>query len=130
MLLMTRLTTGDADAFLCGPAVMNYLIGTGAALPLDEYYADGFLADSGLEPFYATVQETEESDPHTILAGFRLDPVNALTKRGALTSEGACLLVTTNGTNPDSTVKALQNLIDILLEESADAGTESTEPAA
>ena len=130
MLLMTRLTTGDADAFLCGPAVMNYLIGTGAALPLDDYYADGFLADSGLEPYYVAVQETEDTEPHTILAGFRLDPVKALTRRGALSSEGAFLLVTSNGTNVDSTLRTLENLMDLLMEESADAGTESAEPAA
>ena len=130
MLLMTRLTTGDADAFLCGQAAMDQLIGTGVALPLDDYAAGGWLSAFDLEPFYAQVQEAEESEPYTILAGFRMDKVTVLSKLGAIDNSGAYLLVTSNGTNVDTTLKALENMVDILMEDEADAAAEGTEPAA
>lgn len=129
MLLMTRLTTGDVDAFLCSQAVMDALLNTGAALALDDSAAAGFMEGRGLEPFYATVQDEEDSEPYTILAGYRLDPVSKLAELGAMNNEGAFLVVTINGTNQDTTLRALENMIDLLTED-ADAGTKGAEPAA
>ena len=130
MLLMTRLTTGDADAFICSQPVLDYLIGSGATLPLDDYCAGGWLEGRDVEPIYATVQENEQAEPSEILAAYRLGTVGPLARLGALYDEDVYIAVMINGTNTDTTVKALENLVDILAEADADAQTEAAEPAA
>ena len=130
MLLMTRLTTGDADAFLCNQAVLDYLIGSGASLALDDFYAEGWLEGRNVEPYFANVQEDEASEPYTILAAMKLGDTQPLARLGAMVEEDVYMVVTVNGTNVDTTVKALENMIDIFSEEAGDAQAEAAEPAA
>ena len=119
MLLMTRLAAGEGDAFFAGQEAMNALATSGACLPLDEYYEKGWLADSGLEPYYATVTDEETGESATHLAGFRLDSLTALADLEAFDNQGAYLVVMSNSTNLDTTMKVLETIVDDLKEASA-----------
>jgi hypothetical protein len=118
MLLMTRLALGEADAFLATEACMNALVRSGVCLPLDDYYAAGWLRDSGLEPWYADIEYEETGEKDRVLAGFHLDAATALKARGAFDSEGAYLAVMVNGTNIDTTLKAVEIFIEDIMKES------------
>lgn len=118
MLMMTRLAVGEGDAFLCSESAMGTLVGSGAALALDDYYAGGWLADSGLEPYYATVEDEEAGTSETFLAGFRIDGLTALSDMGAFDNAGAYLAVASNGTNTDTTLRAVAHMVEALERES------------
>lgn len=126
MLLMTRLSAGEGDAFLAGPEAMDALVLSQALEPLDEYVADGWLSEYCLEPYYATLEDEDTGERQTFLAGLRLDTVDALAQMQALDNEGAFLCLTVNGGNLETTMKALE----IMMEDLTDAATEATEPAA
>ena len=119
MLLMTRLAVGEGDAFLAGPKAMEALVSSGACMPLDTYWAEGWLNDSGLEPYYATVTDEETGETTTFMAGLRLDSLSALSRREAFANEGGYLVITSNGTNLETTMKAVAYVIEDLREESA-----------
>ena len=129
MLLMTRLTVGEADAFLTGQAGMDALVNSQALEPLDDYVAAGWPGDFGLEPYYATYQDEEAGTSTTYLAALKLDGVTALAERGAFANEGAYLCVTANGGNVQTTMKALQYMLEDLSEDDH-AETGASEPAA
>ena len=129
MLLMTRLAVGEGDAFLASPALMEALVNGSALTPLDEYVAAGWLAEYGLEPYYVTLEDEDTGGKLTYLAGLRLDSVNALAQMGAFNNSGAFLCVTNNGGNLDTTLKALEFMMEDLTE-AEHAATEDTEPAA
>lgn len=129
VLLMTRLGVGEGDAFLTCEAAMESLVRSQALVPLDEYVADGWLGEYGLEPYYATLEDEETGESQTFLAGLRLDSVTALSQMGAFNNQGAFLCVASNGGNVETTMKALETMMKDLTE-AADAGTENTEPAA
>lgn len=118
MLLMTRLAVGDADAFLATEACMNALVRSGICLPLDDLYAAGWLRDSGLEPWYADITYEETGETATALLGFHLDNATALRNRGAYDNEGAYLAITVNGTNIDTTLKAVEIFVNDIMRES------------
>lgn len=119
MLLMTRLAVGEGDAFFAGQDAMDALVRSGACLPLDDYWASGWLGDSGLEPYYATLTDEETGETTTLMAGLKLDSLTALAKREAFDNSGAYLAVMANGTNRDTTMKALEYIIGNLRKESA-----------
>lgn len=116
ILLMTRLSTGEGDAFLADENAMAALVNTGACVPLDEYYSAGWLKDSGLEPWYATIEDEETGESTTFLAGFKIDALNGLRNRQAFENRGAYLTVMQNGTNIDTTMKVLEHMVDLLKE--------------
>lgn len=129
ILLMTRLAVGEADAFLASQAAMDALITSEALVPLDESVEQGWLAEYGLEPFYATVEDAETGERTTTLAGLRLDSVTALAQLGAFNNEGAYLCVTGNGGNVETTMKALEVMMEELTHwqpEENHAGTENS----
>lgn len=129
MLLLTRLAVGEGDAFLTTQAGLDALVASQVLVRLDDYVAAGWPGDFGLEPCYATYTDEETGASETYLAGLRLDSVTALTTRGAFASEGAILCVASNGGNVETTMKALEYMLQDLTEETHDpAGT--TEPAA
>ena len=128
MLLMTRLAVGEGDAFLASQSVMDALVQSEALLPLDDYVAEGW-PGYGLEPYYATWSDEETGESETLLAGLRLDEVDALYDLRAFYNEGAYLCVTANGGNVQTTMKALEVMLQDLMEGDY-AASEDTEPAA
>lgn len=125
ILLMTRLAIGEGDAFLASASAMEALVRSDALLPLDDAVAGGWLADSGLEPYYVETQNEETGETKRWLAGLRLDRLDALLKRQAFNNDGAFLCVTQNGGNVETTMKALEMMIKVLTEDSH-AGTEDS----
>ena len=118
MLLITRLSVGECDAFLASPTAMEGLVTSDVLVPLDDAVAGGWLAAYGLEPWYATQTDEETGQSHTFLAGLRLDGVDALIRRGAFNNEGAFLCVSANGGNVETTMKALEFMLEDLTEAS------------
>lgn len=112
MLLMTRLATGEGDAFLASQDAMDALVSAGACLPLDEYWADGWLSGCGLEPYYAEAGEAGRR-----LCGLRIDALHALYDLGAFDNRGAYLAVAANGRNLDSTLRAVALAAEALIGE-------------
>ena len=129
MLLMTRLAVGEGDAFLTGQAGMDALVNSQVLEPLDDYVAAGWPGDFGLEPYYVTYQDEETGNSTTYLAGLRLDSVSFLSERQAFINEGAFLCVATNGGNVETTMKALEYMLQDMTE-GGHAATEAAEPAA
>jgi len=119
MLLMTRLAVGEGDAFFAGQAAMDALMKSGVCMPLEEYYESGWLRDSGLEPYYGEVIDEETGESATHLAGFRLDSLTAMRDLEAFDNQGAYLVVMSNGTNIDTTMKVLETIVRDLKEASA-----------
>ena len=112
MVLMTRLAVGEGDIFLASEKAMNALVSSGACLPLDDYWNDGWLA--GLEPFYADITDDETGEKVTIMAGLRLDGLDALRDMQAFNNRGACLVVARNGQNIDASLLAAEYLVEAL----------------
>ena len=124
MLLLTRLTVGECDAFLASQPAMDALVSSKALMPLDEPLKRGWMSGSGLEPYVVTTEDEDTGETATWTAGLRLDGVDALAKLGAFDNEGAFLCVTDTGGNPEAAMKTLEYLIEYLTE--ADhAGTEA-----
>lgn len=119
MVLTARVANFEGDAFLASADAMDALVQMGVLEPLDDYVAAGWMADRGLEPYYATVTDEDTGETTTYLAGLRLDPVDALYSRGAFNNEGAFLAVTSYGENIDTTMFTLETMIDALMEEGA-----------
>lgn len=111
MLLMTRLSTGEGDAFIANQSAMDALVNAGACLPLDSYLEAGWMSGHNLEPY-----RVAEDAP---VSGLRLDSLDALSKLGAFDNEGAFLAVAVNGHNVDSTLRALQIMVEDLEREGA-----------
>ena len=114
MLLMTRLATGEGDAFLADPNAMNALTDSLACLPLDDYVADGWLSGYGLEPYYRTYEDEETGQSVTHLIGLRIDALTSLYDREIMDNRGAFLAVASNGRNVDSTLRALEIVVEDL----------------
>lgn len=112
MVLMTRLAVGEGDIFLANANAMNALVGSGACLPLDGYWSDGWLHD--LEPHYAETTDDETGETVTIMAGLKLDGLNALRDMQAFNNEGAYLVIAQNGQNIDVSLLAAQYLVEDL----------------
>lgn len=129
MLLVTRLAVGEGDAFFANQSAMDQLGYSQALEPLDEWVADGWLAEYGLEPWYVTLEDEETGESTTYLAALRLDSVEALARMGAFNNQGAFLCVTNNGGNVETTKKALEVMMADLME-ATNAGAEAAEPAA
>ena len=123
MLLLTRLTVGECDAFLASPEAMDALVTSDTLVPLDDALAEGWMDAFGLEPYAVTTEDEESGESTTWTAGLRLDSVSALAKMGAFDNRGAFLCVTGTGGNEQAAMKALEYLIGDLTEAS-DAGTE------
>ena len=114
MVLMARLAVGECDIFLASGEAMEKLIASGTLLPLDEYYADGWLRESGLEPYYATVEYEEGGQSETLLMGFKLDSVSGLRDMGAMNNEGAYLAISALSDNLETSMKAAELLLEDL----------------
>ena len=116
MALLARLSVGEGDAFLASRQVMDQLVLGGALLPLDEIVESGWMSGLELEPYYVTVEDGETGEESTYLAGLRLDTLDALSKMDAFRNEDAFLAIPANGTNQDTTLYALEFMVDALLQ--------------
>lgn len=116
MLLMTRLAVGEGDIFLANQNAMDALVNSGACLPLDDYWASGWLNDSGLEPYYATLTDEETGETTTLLAGLKIDALDGLLEREAFNNRGAYLAVAANGQNVEASIAAAEYLVEDLKE--------------
>ena len=130
MLLMTRMSVSEGDAYLASQDGIDALVNAQALLPLDDAVAGGWMAAYSLEPYYATFTDEITGESYTFLAGLRLDGVDALMDMKAFNNRGAYLCLAAGGTNPETTMKVLEIMIDDLTEDTAHAAAESTEPAA
>lgn len=119
MVLMTRLAVGEGDIFLANKNAMDALVNAGACLPLDDHWAAGWLNDSGLEPYYATVTDGETGESATLLAGLRLDSLTALREMEAFNNEGAFLVIAENGENIEASLRAAEFMVEDLKKEAA-----------
>ena len=124
MLLITRLSVGECEAFLASEAAMEALVASETLAPLDDALAAGWMSAYGLEPYTVTTEDEDTGKTATWTAGLRLDSVDALAKMGAFDNEGAFLCVTSNGGNTEAAMKALEYLMSDLTEASH-AGTEA-----
>ena len=115
MLLMTRLSTGEGDAFIANQSAMDALVNAGACLPLDAYLEAGWMSGHDLEPYRGAAAGIADAP----ICGLRLDSLDALSKLGAFDNEGAFLAVAVNGHNVDSTLRALQIMVEDLEREGA-----------
>lgn len=129
ILLITRLTVGEPDAFIATQAAMDALVASQVLIPLDDYVAAGWPGDYGLEPYYATLEDEETGESTTFLAGLKMDDVDALTDLGAFYNDGTYLCVAGNGGNVETTMKALETMLHDLTEGDY-AHAEAAEPAA
>ena len=118
MLLMTRLAVGEGDAFFASQSAMDALVQSEVLLALDDAVAEGWLGELGLEPYYATYSDEESGESYTFLAGLKLDSVMALQQMGVFYNENAYLCVATNGGNVETTMKALEFMLEDLTEAS------------
>lgn len=109
MLLMARLATGEGDLFLAGPDAMDALLQADACLPLDDYWNVGWLHQ--LEPYYADIVDEETGESVRVIAGLKLDSLDALYDLRAMYNEGACLVVAVNGTNIETSMKTAELLV-------------------
>ena len=124
MLLLTRLSVGECDAFLASQEAMDALVSSDTLVPLDDALAAGWMSAYGLEPYAVTTEDEDTGKTATWTAGLRLDSVDALAKMEAFDNEGAFLCVTSNGGNTEAAMKALEYLMSDLTEASH-AGTET-----
>ena len=118
MLLLTRLSVGECDAFLASQEAMDALVTSETLVPLDDALAEGWMSGIGLEPYVITTEDEDTGKIATWTAGLRLDSVDALAEMGAFDNEGAFLCVTTNGGNTEAAMKALEYLMRDLTEAS------------
>ena len=126
ILLMTRLTTGEGDAFFASQSAMDALVRSGAVMDLGEIVAGGWLSRYQLEPYYATFTDSDTGESTTFLAGLKLDPVNALYEMQAFCNQGAYLALPANGENTEDTLRAME-LLMAKLTEAAHAESDGTE---
>ena len=124
MLLITRLSVGECDAFLASEAAMEALVASETLAPLDDALAAGWMSAYGLEPYAVTTGDETGGERATWTAGLRLDRVDALSKLGVIDNKGAFLCVTANGGNTEAAMKTLEYLMSDLTEASH-AGTET-----
>lgn len=125
MILAARLSLREGDAFIASSFALEALLGNEVYLPLDDYLADGWLADLDLEPVMHTSVETGE----THVAALRLDNVPALAEMGAINNNGAALMIMWNSTNLETSMNVVEHMIRGLVEGTY-ASAENTEPAA
>ena len=114
MTLLARLSVGEGDAFLASRQVMDQLVLGGALLPLDEIVENGWMKRFELEPYYVTVEDGETGEKSTYLAGLKIDTLDALSEMDAFRNEDAFLAIPANGTNQDTTLHALEIMVDAL----------------
>ena len=126
MLLLTRLATGEGDAFFASEKAMEALVRSGALRPLDEAEAQHWLDAYGLEPYYAQVTDEETGETTRFLAGLRLDAADGLMALQAFNNRGAFLALPAASENPDSTARALELFFDGIREVD-DAQSDGTE---
>lgn len=110
MLIMARMSVGDGDVYLASETAANYMMGAEIGLPLDEYLADGWLADYDLEP----VTYTDADTGTTYVTALRLDSVTALSELCGLSTEGACLFIGANSNNIETSMAVAENVISQL----------------
>lgn len=125
MLLMARLSLGEADVFFASGVCMESLCASEAFEPLDSYLAEGWMDGLDLEPYYCTSAETGE----TWIAGLKLDNVPGLAEIGAFDNSGAVLVITANSTNADTSMQVAEYIIRELMEGDY-VSAHSPEPAA
>ena len=114
MTLLARLSVGEGDAFLASRQVMDQLVLGGALLPLDEIVENGWMKRFALEPYFVTVKDEESGKESNYLAGLKIDTLDALSEMDAFRNEDAFLAIPANGTNQDTTLYALEIMVDAL----------------
>lgn len=132
MLLMTRMSGGDADIYLTNESGLAQMLTSGVCLALDEYLAEGWLEGIEYEPFtytdldYETDPPTEISDPY--IAAVKLGAIPALQDMAVIYDE-LYMVVAGNCTNLETSMETIEYLLTELTE-AEDAPAPSSEPEA
>ena len=74
------------------------------------------------------VADEETGETETFMAALRLDEVDALLELEAFNNEGAYLVIASNGTNIETSMKTVEIMIEDLMEGNYHVAAESTEP--
>ena len=121
MVLATRLSTGEADVFLCNEYALANLQGAEAALNLEPYLEAGWLEGLDVETheieiydFDTTGEILEIKDRY--IGAIKLDNVDGLYNRGAMENEGTYLVIASNGTNIETTIETVEVMLRDLME--------------
>lgn len=124
MLLMTRLTLGEGDAFIASGSGLDALVRSDALVPLEEIVDGGWLSEYNLEPYYAEVTDEETGETTRYMAGLRLDGVEGFLSLGAFNNEGAVLGLSLSSQNPETARYTLEVMLEDLAKEAGNAATE------
>lgn len=121
VLMATRLSTGEADAFLCNEYAFENLTGADAVLNLEPYLESGWLEGLDVETVEVEIYDYDNTGEvrqlkDKYIGAIKLDNVNALRSLGAMENEGAYLVIACNGTNIDTTMYAVDTLMRLLME--------------
>lgn len=119
MVLMTRLAAGEGDLFLAGTDAMAALVQSGVCMDLEPLWQGGWL--KSLEPYYADYTDTTTGKTTHLLAGVKLDPLNALLELRAFQNAGACLALPVNSPNIEAASAVAEELASLMKEANPDA---------
>lgn len=122
MVLATRLSTGEADVFLCNDYALANLQGAEAALDLEPYLEAGWLEGLDIETqeieiYDFDIDGTVKEVLGSYIGAIKLDNVDGLYKCGAMDNEGTYLVIASNGTNIETTMETVEIMMRALMEE-------------
>lgn len=122
MVLATRLSTGEADAFICNEYALANLQGAEAALDLQPYLDAGWLEGLDIEPITLEIYDFDiDGAVNAILGSYtgaiKLDNVDGLYNCGAMDNAGTYLVITSNGGNIETTLETVDVMMRALMEE-------------
>ena len=136
MVLMTRMAVGEGDIYFASAEAVDTLLTAEMGLPLDDALADGLFDCEGLQPVKAhhTVYDengeyVEDAQGEEYVAALTLDGFTALQARTGFPVEGARLFIASNGTNPEASLAAADELMRQLWQESQELAAPAPEPA-
>jgi len=122
MVMATRLSTGEGDAYICNEFALANLQAGEAAIDLQPYLDAGWLAGLDIEPHQLEIYEFNDAGEVVNVLGsytgaIKLDNVNGLYNCGAMDNAGTYLVIAVNGTNIDTTLETVEVMLRELMED-------------
>lgn len=117
MLLTLRMAGGDGDIYLCNRKGYEYICGAEVAMALDSYLADGWLSDMEL----TTAAYDDEENGVSYTAAIVLDDGAKLWNMGFY-SDTLYISLAANSTNPETSMMAIEDFLEIYQEFTYDTG--------
>ena len=110
MVLMVRMAAGDGDAYISNEGGYLYTAVSGVYLPLDEYIANGWLAEYDMESVEYTDAETGES----YIAALKFATPDSL-KALRVTGDETYIGIAGNTTNLESTMRVIEEFLRVTM---------------